>query len=134
MKKSIVIIIGIIYVASICLIGFFGMKIKAYNETIYVTNVECLNKDMRDGTDSQDNPYKYVILTYKLNLAYQIEWKVYPENASNRNIEFSYDTSTTVANVNYFGAVTFNKKGTITIQIKSTDGGNRGTTIKIIAR
>lgn len=133
MKKSIVIVIGIIYVASICLIGFFGMKIKAYNETIYVTNIECINTDMQETTDSQNNPIKYVVLTYEPELAYQIEWKVNPDNVTYRNVEFVYNTETTVATVSGFGAVLFLKKGTITIQIVSTDGKNIIETVKLIA-
>ena len=40
MKKSTIIIIFIIYVASIILIGFFGMKVKAYDLQKYVESIE----------------------------------------------------------------------------------------------
>lgn len=40
MKKSTIIIIFIVYLASIILIGFFGMKVKAYDIKKYVKTIE----------------------------------------------------------------------------------------------
>ena len=45
MKKSTLIIILVIYVASIAAINFFGLSVRVYNEIINVTSVECINKD-----------------------------------------------------------------------------------------
>ena len=44
MKKSTLILIMIIYVASIVVINFFGLNVKVYNEVINVTSVECINE------------------------------------------------------------------------------------------
>ena len=40
MKKSTTLLIFIIYLASIVVIGFFGMKIKVYDEVKYVKSIE----------------------------------------------------------------------------------------------
>lgn len=40
MKKSTILLIILIYLASIVVIGFFGMKIKIYDEIKYVKNIE----------------------------------------------------------------------------------------------
>lgn len=40
MKKSTILLIFLIYLASIVVIGFFGMKIKVYDEIKYVKNIE----------------------------------------------------------------------------------------------
>lgn len=40
MKKSTIILIILIYLASIVVIGFFGMKIKVYDEVKYVKKIE----------------------------------------------------------------------------------------------
>lgn len=40
MKKSTILLIILIYLASIVVIGFFGMKIKVYDEIKYVKNIE----------------------------------------------------------------------------------------------
>ena len=44
MKKSTLIMIAIVYIASIVLISLFGMKSVVYNEVIPVTKIECLNE------------------------------------------------------------------------------------------
>ena len=40
MKKSVIILIGIIYIASIFVVGFFGMKVKNYNVMVYIEDIE----------------------------------------------------------------------------------------------
>ena len=40
MKKSTILLIILIYLASIVVIGFFGMKIRVYDEIKYVKNIE----------------------------------------------------------------------------------------------
>ena len=52
MKKSTLVVIAIIYVASIVIISLFGMKAVVYNEVIPVTQIECLNQ-----TDSNSEVY-----------------------------------------------------------------------------
>jgi len=135
MKKSVIIMILIIYVASIVFIGFFGMKIASYNETLYVDHIECTNEEAVQYTG-----FKYVIIDYATILegdmntnVFQLQWKVYPENATYRNVNFVYDENTTVGYITKIGTVVFNKKGTITIYITSTDGQNIREIVKIVA-
>lgn len=124
MKKSIIILIGVIYVASIIFIGFFGMKISAYNQTVYVTGLECINEEVKVS-----NNKKSIIYTYKEDVAkeenvYILAWKVYPENSSDKSVKFVYDTSSKVASVDSNGRVWVNKKGVLTIQIVSQNNEN----------
>ena len=111
------------------------MKIASYNVTLYVDSIVCINDEanQRDG-------YKSVIIQYvpisegEMNTnVFQLQWKVLPEDATNRNVSFEYDQTTTVGYVNSIGTVIFNKKGTITVYITSTDGRNIRETVKIIA-
>ena len=44
MKKSVVILITLIYVASIALVGYLGLKAQSYNDVIYVEGIEILNE------------------------------------------------------------------------------------------
>lgn len=71
MKKSTIIIIFIIYLASIVLIGFFGMKVKVYDVQKYVQyiemNVQAEKEEMfkleylgKDPT-THNNKYKLII-------------------------------------------------------------------------
>ena len=57
MKKSVILLIFVIYVASIVVIGFFGVKIASYNPTIYVSSIEILN-EVRVNTSNE----KYILL------------------------------------------------------------------------
>ena len=40
MRKSVIIVIGFIYLASFFIIGFFGVKIQRYNQVTYVSDFE----------------------------------------------------------------------------------------------
>lgn len=70
MKKSTIIIIFIIYVASIILIGFFGMRVKAYDLQKYVKAIE-MSAEAEDKamfkleslgkTENKDNHYKLTV-------------------------------------------------------------------------
>lgn len=71
MKKSTIIIILIVYLASIVLIGFFGMKVKVYDKVKYVKSIEMSAQAEREdmfsfesnGVDpsTQNNRYTLVI-------------------------------------------------------------------------
>ena len=120
MKKSVVILILIIYIASIAFVGFFGMKMLSYNEVIKPEKVEITNQDLKQTSDSEGD-YKYIVLDFEETKTYTITWKVYPETAS-QDVEFVYDKTNTVAQVTSWGGVSFNKTGTITIIVRASGG------------
>ena len=130
MKKSVILLIGIIYILAIVVVSFFGLKVETFNETKYVTSIECINEGVQ--LDSQGE--KYVVIAYEDQLVYQIEWRVFPDEASNNRVAFVYDENKTTATVNDLGRVYFNRKGAIKVFIMSTDGSNISDTITIIAR
>ncbi|MDD4276025.1 MAG: hypothetical protein PHO33_03510, partial [Clostridia bacterium] len=115
--------------------GFFGMKIASYNETLYVERIECIN------VEAEVRPNEKILSLYfapvvegEMNTnVVQLEWKVYPENATYRNVIFVYDETTTCGYVTDVGTVVFNRKGTIVVNITSTDGQNIRETIRIVA-
>ena len=51
MRKSVIIMIGIIYIASIFVVGFFGMKVKVFETTVYITDIECTNENIKVKPD-----------------------------------------------------------------------------------
>lgn len=135
MKKSVIIIIGVIYIASIVLIGFLGMKITSYDEIFYVNKIECINENAVEKEDGS----KSIEFIYDENLppeenVVQIFWKVYPEDATNRRVEFMYDKESKVGYVDNNGRVWLKRVGTLTVQIKSTDGSNIIQIVKIISK
>ncbi len=102
MKKSIIILIGAVYILSIIIIGFFGMKLTSYNETIYPERIEIEGVEGASIEDASLNipgegVCKYVI-TYEFKdnateqeNVFSLIYRVYPDTTTNRAVSFSYD-------------------------------------------
>ena len=135
MKKSVVILIGIIYIAAIALVSFFGLKFKVFDEIVYVESIEILNPDLEDS----DTFGKYIILTPDTvtpdadgNVKYQIEYRVHPDNATNSGVDFVYDTQNTNVTVDENGVVTFKNGGAVQVDLIARDGSGAKASIMII--
>lgn len=86
MKKSVIVLIALIYVASIALVGFLGLKAKTYNEVIYVEKVEILN-DYRINSKGEK-----VIDVYKTEdgrREIQLNCRVIPTDANDTGIVYT---------------------------------------------
>lgn len=133
MKKSVIVLIGVIYVMAIAVVSFFGLKIDTLNEVIYVENIECTNEELKVASDGT----KYISIKYiedeENPPTVQLQWHVYPNEASRKGVEFIYDESRNIAEVSSFGSVVFHRKGTVTIYITATDGSGKSEVIKVIA-
>lgn len=134
MKKSVIVLIGVIYILAIVVVSFFGLKIQTFNETIYTTKIEYTNSDIKIADDGS----KYVVIKYvedELNpTSYQLEWRVYPDDASRKIVKFTINENEKDGYVNDFGTVIFNKKGAIIVYITTTDGTNKMDSLTIIAK
>ena len=129
MKKSVLIVIGLVYIASILIIGFFGMRQVVYSNIIYVREIECINEEARDMGD-----YKMIIVDYiEGNTGVQLSYRVTPDDAKNKEVRFIYDENQTVATVTDLGTVVFNSPGLIVVRIASTDGTIASETVWIVA-
>lgn len=138
MKKSVIILILIIYIGSIVFVGFFGMKMVSYNPTVQPERIECINSDAKlvIPTDENDQPledeaYKNITLRWAEGLQYQLEWRVYPDNASQK-VQFVYTSD--IATIDENGLVSFSKRGTITFSIACEEFGTVFQRVKIIVR
>lgn len=126
MKKSVVILIALIYISSVALVSFFGLQHKTFNEIIYVEKIEILNENYK----LDQNGEKYITIRGENKL--QIDWRVYPDNATNKEVDFVYDTTNTKFTVDENGVVTCSTgKGAITVQIVAKDGTGIKDKIKI---
>ena len=160
MKKSTLVLILVIYIASIVIIGFFGVQIETFNVTYYVTSIQLLNEtvpdvnnidqyimfefipnselvpnpDYTEGSGLDEYlPFGRYSSTDPSNPNYvQLLWKVIPEDATYRNVTFEH-TENSRATVNDFGTVIFTGPTTLTIYITSTDGTNVRNKIKVMA-
>lgn len=136
MRKSTIIFIVVIYIASITVISLFGMKMSVYNEFIPVSSILCLN-ETEDGVEVLYNNNNTVLKT-KFEQPYdkttqtgtmiQLYWRVEPDNATIKDVKFIYDKNNSRVEFykteegEYTGLVLFYKKTMIDVKIMSTDG------------
>lgn len=130
MKKSVVILIAVIYVSSIIVVTFFGLKHNTFFNDIKVAQVEITNDDVKYTRDGQ----KYVVLPPGEN-TYQIEYSVSPSDAVNKEVKFIIEEeSKSKVTVDENGLVTFNESVTIfsvVVYVRSTDGNGAYDQIEI---
>ena len=132
MKKSVVILIGIIYIASIALVSFFGLQAKVYNEKVYAERVEIINENVT--VDEQTGELIIYHFLSRDGNTLQLYYRVYPDNTTNSKVSFQYDTQKTYVSINNdTGVVTFTESGTITVTVRATDGSGASAKVKIIA-
>ena len=133
MKKSVIILIAIIYIASVALVSFFGLQFKVFEEIIPVERVEITN----EVADHNDTWGDYVVITQpdeNGEIRYRIDYRVYPENATNTDVSFSYQaTPEGCATIDEFGVVSFSSVGMIKVFVITTDGGDAQDTLTIIS-
>ena len=124
MKKSVVIIIALIYIASIALVSFFGLQFKVFER------IEIIN----DGQKYSESQGDYIVIrpNEKGELRLKIDYRVYPENASNTKVDFAYE-EVDYATVDEYGVVTFSRPGILKVRIIAKDGSNAEDTLLIIA-
>ena len=135
MKKSVVILILVIYLVSVALVSFFGLQYKTFDEVIYTESIEFLNDDIKT-LEEDGSLYAVVRKDESTGLwTYQIKYRVYPDNATNSEVEYIYDTQTPGVTLDpETGVVTFDRKGALTVTIKPKDGTDISATVTIRAR
>ena len=135
MKKSVVILIALIFIASVILVSFFGLQFKTFDEIVYVESIELLEDDRYPFKTDEETGEKYVVIRPDDNgvRQYQIKYRVHPDNATDDGVTFAYDTQNTAVTIDENGVVTFARKGVVTVQIIANDGSAQ-TSIKIVSR
>lgn len=139
MKKTTLILIGIIYVASIIIVSIFGLKAVMYEVIVPVTRVEI------DIISQQDNVYMYerngarIIQVEYIGdgdidtlegTVLQLQVRAYPDNATNKEVKFVFDRENnpfvTMHTIDdrETGAVVFSGIGAFEMRVYSTDGTN----------
>ena len=132
MKKSVVILIGVIYGLSIVVVTLFGLRHQSFNDIIYVSQIEIIEENasfLADGT-------KYINLPVSEDgtCQYQLVWKVTPDNATNGDVSFIYDNQNTNVKIDENGLVTFTSPGyndSVLITVKAKDGTSQSDAIRL---
>ena len=132
MKKAVVILIAIIFVVSIALVNFLGVKSKSFDQVVYTQSLEITNDGLQD-VEEKGEIMKGIVLRKDTNgeRKFQIQYKVTPDSVTKPGVVFSYDTQKSFVTVSEDGLVTFTKPGSITVTIKPIDGSNCQAKIKI---
>ena len=130
MKKSVVILIALIYIAAIALVSFFGLQFKVFEEVIPVERVEITNEGQKYSESQGD--YIIVMPNEKGERRIKLDYHVYPDNASNTEVDFAYEQSH-VASVDEYGVVSFTGPGMLKVKIIARDGSLAEDSILIIS-
>lgn len=141
MRKSVLFLIGIVFVISIVVVTFFGMKISFDQFKIYINEIEITNYDR----EIRGNKYKTVY--YNQTEGYTtlfIEYKIGPENASDPDaISFTLTNNTYedengetqyYAEISSSGELVFYKPKAVTVTITATDGSGKSDTMVVTCK
>lgn len=142
MKKSVVILIALIYVVAIALVSFLGQEFKVFDQIIPVDRIELLNSTSKylpvlneDTGEMEDVPYFVIGPNAEGKRVFQIETHVYPDDASNKGVDYSYDTTNEFVTISESGLVEFSQGGTsVTVYLTPADGGDFVTSLIIVAK
>ena len=134
MKKSVVILIAVIYIASIALVTFFGLKHNTFFEDKKVSEIHITNENVNYDMYGK----KYIVIFPDENgvISYQITYEVTPDDATNKEVDFVKDEQNTAATVDENGLVTFGEitaPRSVIVYVVAADGSNARDSIEITA-
>lgn len=143
MKKSVVLTILLVYIASLAIVGFFGSKIIAHDVSVPVEDLYCLTDGVKLTKDSDNeyirsiseptdiHPYgvEYIYqVDYSEGLVIELTFDTAPENATNGGVEYSTDDtksnySTALSEDGRSFLISINKKGLteLYVMVRSKD-------------
>jgi len=128
MKKTTVVLIGLIYFVSIILVGVYGLQYKQFNQVVYATSVKVINPTDKYATDPDTGEQIKTYFVYKDEdtglRQFQIDWRIDPiETVTNKKVRFIYQSSPNYK-ISETGLVEFFGQDVITITIVPDDGSN----------
>ncbi len=141
MRKSVLFLILVIYLISVVVVTFFGMKARMDQFQIYMNRIEITSFDQKVGDD------KYLIVKYNETEGYTslfIEYEYGPTEATfPEKIKFTLSNNTYVdddgntqyyATISQMGELTFFKKKAVKVTLTTTDGSKLSDTVTVICR
>lgn len=130
MKKSVIILIAVIYIASIGIVSFFGLNPKTYGEEILIETIEISDPDIYINSDG----IKAVDITPDENgeLKYKLNFTVTPEDATDLSVIYIYEKDDPCATVDEeTGTVSFDPANMLpggysfTIEVQAAKGDSK---------
>ncbi len=157
MRKATIIVIALIYVASIVIVGIFGLNALVFTEKIYVEEISFCDNDGTPFTfcgvpiekTSNGSGYQVTVVYDPISGASDfVNYEMKPDDATKRRAEVKIIYSTgkpdpetgevdpcATLTEGLTGAiqVTFKRKGAVTLQFMAVDGSKVSTTLTITA-
>lgn len=148
MKKSVILIITMIYIVSVVIVGFIGLKMRVYDEIIYVTDIVCTVTGFEPTNISEDlmkeygcNLYYYIPVTEN-DITIEVRSRVVPDNATSSSVRYSIDNNdkdyVSLTYSDNIASITFKDEdfigGAYNIKVRSTDGKNVAKVIRFRVR
>ena len=141
MKKSVIFLIGVLYIISIIVVTFFGLQATIDQFQVYMNSISITSYDQIV------NDNKYLIVNFNDTEGYTsvfIEYDYTPSNATHPDrVSFSLVSNTYVdengetayyAQVSATGEVVFYARRTVKLVITTTDGSKLTDSLMIICR
>jgi hypothetical protein len=127
MRKSVLFLLGVLYLVSVVVVTFFGIQARMDQFKVYISHLEITNYQ---GTfDLGGQKVKYASITKKTeSVSFCVETRIEPSNATNKKLEYVLfkpngellDSSGIV--VTSDGIVEFHETKDVILKIKTTDG------------
>lgn len=148
MKKATLIIIGLIYVASIVIVSMFGLNAIVYKKNIPVLSIECVNETIGQVYVDDSKEKKVIRITFTepgdleslTGTILQLEFRVLPDDASDKSVRYVYAREK-YPHVKFHqidgvetGAIVFEKPAMFTLTIIANDNSGASTEVLISCR
>ena len=112
MKKSVVIVIALIYVAAIALVSFLGLNPKIYNQNVYVEGITVSSDHEIEKYQGDDAIHFLNEFNEDGTRTVKLYCAVTPEDATNKKINFVLEKDNDFATVDENGTITIQEPGT----------------------
>ena len=133
MKKSVVILIAIIYIAAIPLVNILGLKDKQYNIEIDVADIV-----LDESIPTQKDGQRRVDITDEDGdgvWEYQIAYQILPENATNKSVTITQTTAKKDVEIDEeTGTVIMRSRGIASIKIEADGSSGLFVELMIVAK
>lgn len=128
-KRTVVLVVIIECILAVLLVSFMGRAIENFDRKTYAEKIYFIDEN---GERLENNAIIEVEIT-DMNISYQLDWVVEPNNTSNKDVVFVSSRPDEVI-VDNTGLVTFLVDSDVIITIKTTDGSEITASITLVVK
>ena len=132
MKKSVIIVIALIYIAAIALVSFLGLNPKVYNDITYVESIKVTSDREIKKIQGEDSIHFLNEFKADGTRTIQLYCEVKPDNATNSKVNYVLEKDNTYATVDENGLITITESGTHIFPIFIVSDENTSISQKIV--